>query len=303
VMSALLEAMSRKPETKDLSSKASEAMARIVAAEVQPELEGAPPPKTLESADGGLCSLFLASSCGKPGYQDVVPGLLGQLVTNEVVAEVQMVAKSFTWVGTQVPAQGSAGWLALAQQLAVCDCPDIPQALVDAGSIRSAAQVMEQYEGDGATQLAGIEAMSSLVGSRWAGLLAFAKVGGMKRIEVAMRRHGTNTVLQTKGVRAMASGILWPQEVQDDAAYDYTIAVELTKAAMAQHGDSAELQAAALEGLAKYLDKKSCVDLVTGSGGSELVKAMMARHKDDTKVDHWGKVVLGAIGEPTGKAA
>lgn len=297
VMSALLEAMSRKPETKDLGSKASEAMARIIAAEVQPELEGAPPPKTLESADGGLCSLFLASSCGKPGYQDVIPGLLGQLVTNEVVAEVQMLAKSFTWVGTQVPAQGSAGWLSLAKQLAVCDCPDLPQAMVDAGSIGSAAQVMEHYEGDGATQLAGIEAMSSLVGSRWVGLLKFAEVGGMKRIEVAMRRHGPHAVLQTKGVRAMASGILWPPEVQDDANYDYTVAVELTKAAMAQHGDCAELQAASLEGLAKYLDKKSCVDLVTGSGGRELVKAMIARHKDDTKVDHWGKVVLGAIGE------
>jgi len=272
-------------------------MARIVAAEVQPELEGAPPPKTLESADGGLCNLFLASSCGKSGYQDVVPGLLTQLITNEVIADVQMVAKSFTWVGTQVPAKGSAGWLSLAKQLAVCDCPDLPQALVDAGSIRSAARVMEEYEGDGATQLAGIEAMSILVGHRWAGLLAFAKVGGMKRIEVAMRRHGLATVLQTKGIRAMASGVLWPQDVQDDAAYDYTIAVELTKAAMAQHGDSSELQAAALEGLSKYLDKKACVDLVTSSGGRELVKAMMARHKGDTKVDHSGGVVLGAIGD------
>merc|ERR1712070_1023035 len=96
-------------------------------------------------------------------------------------------------------------------------------------------------------QLAGIEAMSGLVGSRWIGLQAFAAVKGIERIQTAMSNHVNESVLQTKGIRALASGIQWPEDIRTKAAYDHRNGVRLTKAAMQNHADVEDLQIAAFE--------------------------------------------------------
>jgi len=293
VMAVFLDAIASHPG-RDVGVKASEAVARVVAAsQVDPESE-APAP----CEGGGLSALFLAASSGNPPWQEVVPGLIAQLVVNEVV-EVVPVAKAFVSAGRQCEPSAASGWLFMAKILSLpdCACHELPQPMVDAGAIGVASALMERCEGDGTTQLTGIEALSSLVGSRWTGLVAFAETGGMQRIEAAMQTHADHEVLQTKGVRALASGIGWPQEIQNKAQYSHSRAIGLTKAAMSQHGGNAELQAAALEGLSKYLSKVKCKEEVTSEGGTGLVKAMMTRHSEEPKVIQWGRKVLSAIGE------
>merc|ERR1719238_1858743 len=144
--------------------------------------------------------------------------------------------------------------------------------LITRGAIAAAAGVMVAQPSHAPTQLAGIEAMSGLVGSRWVGLQAFASVKGIERIETAMASHPDESVLQTKGIRALASGIQWPEDIQTKANYNYRHGVRLTKAAMAKHGEIEDLQVAGLEALQKYLDKVKCVEEVKQEGGDGLVK-------------------------------
>lgn len=196
-----------------------------------------------------------------------------------------------------MPKEG-AGWLALAKVLSPADnhWQELPVALVEASAIRAAAGILTRFIQDGPVQLTGIEAMSSLVGNRWAGLRAFADVGGIERVEEAMRKHPNDATIQTKAVRALGSGMQWPQEVQDKARYSHRRAVELTKTAMSQHAMEVELQIAALEALAKYLEKTKCVTEVKEAGGEGLVKMLMTSHQSNAKIQQFGKAVLNGIG-------
>lgn len=296
VLSALVGAMARTSGTKDIGAKASEAIARIVAAEAEPEADGKA--KSSSKQPGPLCGFFVAASGGDASWQGVALQLVLQMIANEVVVP-ELVARNFSAAagGAQRWGSSSMGWLGLAKQFASCpQCPEIAQALIEADTVAAAAGVMEAHVEDGSVQLAGIEGLSSLVGNRWAGLQAFAKVQGMKRIEAAMRAHPNDSVLQTKGVRALASGIQWPEEVQKTSAYNWEYSVEMTKTAMSQHGSNSELQVAALEALAKYLDRLHCIAQVKADGGEGLVKAMMTRHIGVAKVQSWGKAVLDAVG-------
>ncbi|CAE7544917.1 unnamed protein product [Symbiodinium pilosum] len=302
VMGQLLSAMASKAEPKEIGARASEALARIIAAEVKPESEGGGPPpeqpvQLPSGSTGALCGLFLAACRGEAASKEIVPQLLAQLASNEVI-EAKQAAEGFTRSEQECKlAVDGVGWLTLAKILSPNDTVrDLPAALVEAGAIRAAASIMARFIGDSMVQLTGIEAMSSLVGNRWAGLRAFADVGGMERVEEAMRHHGQDTLIQTKGVRALGSGVQWPQDVQERARYSYRRAVELTKTAMSQHGMDAELQIAALEALAKYLDKTRCVSEIKDAGGEGLVKMMMTTHHSNAKVQQWGRHVLTGIG-------
>eukprot|EP00448_Togula_jolla_P011800 CAMPEP_0170617894 /NCGR_PEP_ID=MMETSP0224-20130122/26667_1 /TAXON_ID=285029 /ORGANISM="Togula jolla, Strain CCCM 725" /LENGTH=552 /DNA_ID=CAMNT_0010943829 /DNA_START=56 /DNA_END=1715 /DNA_ORIENTATION=+ len=298
ILSALLAAAVRTSNVKEIGAKASEAIARIIAAEVAPEEapEGAAPPAPAVVIDGpgALCGLFSAATGGEASWQGLAAQLVVQLVSNEVVGPL-LVARRFTDAAT-VSTTRASGWLTLAKQLVLCDCPDLPLALIDAGAIAASAEMMRDSLVDGPAQLAGIEAMSALVGNRWSGLQAFAEAKGMERIEGAMKEHLSDGVLQTKGIRALASGVQWPEDVQQKSSYSFKRSVDLTKTAMSQHVNNTELQTAGLEALAKYLDKMHCIEEVKSSGGEGLVKAMMTRHPGVTKVQTWGKIVLDGIG-------
>jgi hypothetical protein len=305
VLTALLAAVSlpagskEKTRSGEAAAKAGEALARIVAAEVNPEGNGMPAKLVVPEVDGPLVGLFVAAGSGEAAVQEAVPRLIQQFVANEV-CEVKALAQRF---GTAAQTAGSdasvaIGWMSLAKLLASTDdtVPQLPQALVDAGAIKSASGLMERLPDEASLQLAGVEAMSALVGNRWGGLQCFAEVGGMKRIEAALEKHGDATVLQTKGIRALASGIQWPQDVQQKAGYNSAKAVALTKTALSQHSDAAELIQAGLEALSKYLDKLKCKDLVMENGGESLVKQIMTRHTSNQPVCNAGRTVLDHLG-------
>merc|ERR1712232_100107 len=118
------------------------------------------------------------------------------------------------------------------------------------------------------------------------------------------RAHGNDATLQTKGVRALASGIHWPEDVQEKAGYSSRRAVELTKNAMASHGCNQELQTAALEALVKYIQKPLDLQEVASGGGEALVKGAMARFPDSEKVQQFANLIIeGFSGDNNGKNA
>eukprot|EP00929_Paragymnodinium_shiwhaense_P007115 TRINITY_DN111067_c0_g1_i1.p1 TRINITY_DN111067_c0_g1~~TRINITY_DN111067_c0_g1_i1.p1 ORF type:complete len:547 (-),score=152.76 TRINITY_DN111067_c0_g1_i1:149-1789(-) len=306
VFLSLMSAMARDTGSKDIGAKAREAVARIVAAEVNPNGVEAEPAKSpvqaLPEGQGPLCGLFGAAITGGSSWHSLALQLVLELITNEVVLPT-LVARRFvaTYCLARRDTVSSCGWLGLGKMLASStDCPELAGAMVDCGAIREATALMAAHEADGSVQLAGIEGLSSFVGNRFSGLQAFADVKGMQRIEAAMRKHLEDGVLQTKGIRALASGIQWPNDMQEKSAYDWKASVELTKAAMSHHGGNSELQVAALEALAKYLDRLQCVAEVKNGGGEGLVKAMMIRHTAVQKVQTWGKVVLDSLGVDRG---
>lgn len=306
VMAALLNAVARAPDPKaapsgdpavaktktEAAAKAGEAVARIVAADLNPEEQTE---RTAPAGTGALVGLFVAASGGEAQWQGAIPVLMSQLVANEVIA-VRTIAEHLTKDTLGLSGQVAVGWLSLAKLLASCDIPELAAAMIDTGAIRMAVGLMERGLDDAGIQLGGVEAMSALVGNRWAGLLSFAESGGIKRIEAAMQRHPKETTLQTKSIRALASGVLWPPEVQEKASYSASRSVDLTKSAMSNHEECLELQQAALEALSKYLDKPKCVGEVSSGGGEGLVKVTMVRHADDSKVQQWGRRVLDGLG-------
>lgn len=305
VFGALLAAAAKSPDAKDkvgteAVSRAGEAVARILAAETCPDGIDPSAPRaasTLPDSESPLARFFLAACGGDPSWQGCVPRLLTQMVANEV-AVVGAIGQRFVNLSATAAEQGVArGWLSLARHLAAAeDCNNLGQVMVDLGAIRVAVGLMEQFAQDSLTQLAGVEALSSLVGNRYTGLTAFAESGGMQRIEAAMALHTKDVVLQTKSIRAMASGVAWTPDVQRKASYNAPRAVELTKTAMVQHGGSVELLQAALEALSKYLDKLKCTHEVRENDGEGQIKVTMTRHAGEKSIQQWGRIVLDGIG-------
>lgn len=302
VLAALLREAAKMPDEKDkpaseVISKAGEAVARIVAAEMCPDGNNALQDPVIPEAESPLVRFILAACSLDGTAQYMVPRLLSQMVANEV-ATVEFFVARFVPAGVAAGRQGlAAGWLTLSRVLASFDSLEgLAQNLVDRGNISAAVGVMEQAADDATAQLAGVEALSALVGNRYSGLTAFAESGGMVRIERSMARHAGEQVLQTKSIRAMASGVLWPEDVQRRAQYNPLRGLELTKKAMAAHMENAELQQAGLEALSKYLDKLKCKTEVLQDGGEELVKRSMTQHENEKPVNLWARNVLDALG-------
>jgi hypothetical protein len=306
VLGAFVNAMARTSSDKgnslkEVGARASEAVARVVAAEVGPDAGATPPASKVSPERGPLRALFTVAGPDEAdkAAREVVGQLVEQLISNEV-ATPEFLAKRLVEAATPASGNGpaAAAWLALAKTLAMKEISTMSECLINCRAIPAAHSVMSAQEEYGPAQLAGIEAMSGLVGSRWPGLQAFADVKGIERIEVAMRKHPDESVLQTKGIRALASGIQWPDDIQKKAGYNYKNGVELTKSAMTNHGEIEELQIAGLEALAKYLDrKKDSIEIVKNEGGVGLVKTIMLRYQNAPKVKGLGKTILEALGE------
>lgn len=294
----LLPADSKDKKPSEAAAKAGEALARIVAAEVNPDGNGLPAKPVVDELHGSMVSVFLAAALGTAADQQAVPRLLAQLVSNEV-CDVKAIARRFATAAkaAETDTHTGIGWMELAKILAVTEdvVPMLPWALVEEGAIKAAATLMTSSS-EASLQLAGTEAMSALVGNRWGGLQSFAASGGMSRIQAAMQGNPSATLLQTKGIRALASGIQWPEDIQAQAGFDVRTSVVLTKTALATHGDSVDLLQAGLEALSKYLDKTKCRDLVQEEEGEQLVKGIMTQHKNVTPVFNAGRVVLDHLG-------
>lgn len=288
VFDALVSAMGRKPDHREISAKASEAVARIIAAEVSPEPTEGDNGKPVASGDESPLSSLFKVAClqASEAGQGTIVKLVASLVQNEVVKASQIAQKFTAESATAKAMSYPAGdcWLATAKQLAMSEIPDLAQGFIDCQTIRGAMDVMSHYVPHGSTQLLGIEALSGLVGTRWAGLQAFAELKGIEQIEVAMKNHPDEAVLQTKGIRALASGIAWPADVQKQSGFKGREGVTLTKIALSKHGDNLELVLAAVENLPKYMDKVGgCIDDVKDGGGVGLIKAIMAKYSDASK--------------------
>mmetsp|Transcript_117761 Transcript_117761/g.375416 ORF Transcript_117761/g.375416 Transcript_117761/m.375416 type:complete len:497 (-) Transcript_117761:206-1696(-) len=279
--------------------KAGEAAARIVAAELGSGPEASAPAKRAPGNDGPLAMLILTASGGELAWKEAMPKLLAQLVENEVT-EPGIIAERFVVAGNAAAGGGpqvAVGWLTISKILANAEnkVPSLPSALVEAGCINAAARLMERMPGEALVQLAGLEAMSLLVGNRWTGLTAFAEVGGIPLIEAAMGAHGGHAVLQTKGIRALGSGVLWPLDVQQKARYDSCRGITLTKTAMRRHQDSEELCQAGLEALSKYVSKSMRKFEVAEGDGTGIVEAIMGRYASNPQIQQLGRSVLEGL--------
>jgi len=308
VLRAILKGMDAFPDSKDVGPKASEAAARLVAAEVCPTgstvVDGGPI-RTVSETDlgqdtGPLAGFFSSALTGDAARHRVVAQLALQLLQNEVILPAK-VAERFVVSADSVPATADGavaawGWLSISKSLCALEPMELGQCLVEANCIRAADKLMEMHAADAATQLVGVEAQSCLIGNRLAGLEAFSEVQGITRIEAAMRAHTGDVTLQTKGIRAMSCGILWPQAMQERAGYKYTVGLELTLAGMSKHPDDAELLIAGLEALTKYMEKLRCQDEIKAAGAEGLVKAMMTRHVHVPRIQQIGKTVLEGLG-------
>jgi hypothetical protein len=296
VLSALVGSMVRNPTAKEVCAKSCEAVARVVAAEVSPETpaELAVPPE-----QGPLKVLFtlVGPDAEDQSARDVVVQLLEQLIANEV-ATPDLLAERLLSVGRMCKETGpdAAAWLALTKAVAMKEITTLSECLVNREAIKLAHEVMSSQTAHGPTQLAGIECMSGLVGRRWVGLQRFAGLKGIERIETAMTNHPGNRLIQTKGIRALASGAAWPKEIQEPAGWNAKRGVELTKAAMAANEDGDELQTAGLEALKKYLEHSNSIEDVKDGDGEALVQKVMDRFPDKSQVQTNGKAVLKAIG-------
>ncbi|CAK0873138.1 unnamed protein product, partial [Prorocentrum cordatum] len=224
--------------------------------------------------------------------------LIGQLIRNEVVEPPQVAQRFAAAGGEPCSALTAAGWLGLAKQFCLFDLQELPQLMTDAGAIAQCTKLMEKHIGDPVVQLGGIEAMSSLVGNRWAGLQSFAEVGGMRSIEAAMGAHKGDAMIQTKGVRALSSGILWPEDdIQKKSGYDTRTSEHGAHPGGVRRpqGETVELQTAALEALAKYVENKELAKLFAAAGGEQLVKDIMSQHAGTAKVKSFGDMVLTGV--------
>jgi hypothetical protein len=296
VIGVIVHTLTQKLESHEIKPKAQEAIARIVSAEVGPE-NGPPPNVPFERSPFKALFTVVPPDVDQAG-RDIVVQLVEQLITNEV-ATADLLAQKFVDAAAAAKENSDAAtsWLMLAKVLAMKELPGFSDALVAKGAIPAAQALMIAQVSWGPAQLAGIEAMSGLVGSRWPGLQAFAEVRGIERIEAAMKTHADEVVLQTKGIRAMASGIQWPEDIQKKAGYGYKSGVELTKGALAKHVENEELVIAAMEALSKYLDRMKCIDEVKSDGGEGLIKALIIKYSSSNKVKGLGSLILETLGE------
>lgn len=288
VLSTLLAITSQKMST-DVGAKASEALARIVAAD-----EG-----HVGERESVLAQIFTLTLQGDVSQEEHTAQLIEQFLANEVVVHAS-VAQGICYATTVArrDADVAARWLRFVKKVAV-ENGALALELISVGALGHTTALMDVHVSNSALQLFGIEAMSGLVGDRLSGLQAFASENGVSRIETAMRTHQHDVVLLTKGVRALASGVSWPSDIQRASGYNYIDGLELTKQSMAAHGsdlEAAELQIAGLEALSKYVSCTSDVDQVKLGGGEGLVKAAMTVHRDNPKVQNIGRIVLDGIG-------
>mmetsp|Transcript_29806 Transcript_29806/g.75485 ORF Transcript_29806/g.75485 Transcript_29806/m.75485 type:complete len:496 (-) Transcript_29806:154-1641(-) len=298
-LSALLAAASRVPDPSTKAKpgeacvKAGEALARIVAAEVDDQGR---PLTTPTSQCSNLAKVFESALLGDASWHTAVLRLVSLLVKNEVI-EIRFIAERFVSHTTVASAEAAQGWLAFAKTCANADtCTELAPALVEAGALRAAVQLLQRFSTEAAVALTGVEAMSALVGSRTTGLQAFVDAGGVQRIEDGMGRHIDHELLQTKSIRALASGVLWPEDVQRKAGYSAKCSVALTKEAMVRHASGEELQIAGLEALSRYIERANLRTEVAEGGGEGLVKAVMTRHQGVTKLQRFGRLVLDGLG-------
>jgi hypothetical protein len=284
VLTGLVSALGRTGASANLDAKATEAIARIVAA-------------SENDATGQLAKVFCAV-IGSGSHEACAPNVMqicDQLVKNEVtdpkkIAEACMTASA---AARQTTLQ-AAGWLELAKCLSADKMTISLQqtSLVSAGAINMSVSLMETFVKDADVQLTGIETLSSLVGIFLEALEVFAKAGGLRQIECTLREHADNLPIQMKGIRALSSGAAWSRDMQEKSGYSWKNAVQITRNAMLLHAREVDLTIAGLELLVKCLENLPIADQVKAEFGGDLVLTAMRTHDSSPKVKNAGTVIL-----------
>jgi len=281
--------------SKGTVAKATEAIARIVGAGAMDTTVAADLAAAKETACKQLGKLFSAivlstdSACGPN-----IVKICEQLAQNEVV-DCPCIAKAAMAASEHVACAPHAScWLEITKCLSGDKAmkSDQQQALVEVGAISRSVGFMAQFHSDASLQLAGIECVSTLVGVLWDALEAFAKAAGAHQIENALKDHIDDPAVQTKGLRALSSGVAWPRDVQVKSGYSWANTVCITKVAMEKHQHDPELQVVALESLAKCLEALPCAQEIKSDGGDELIKNVLAQHTSVARLQTAGKTVL-----------
>eukprot|EP00811_Abedinium_folium_P005061 NODE_14660_length_1095_cov_3.392562.p1 GENE.NODE_14660_length_1095_cov_3.392562~~NODE_14660_length_1095_cov_3.392562.p1 ORF type:complete len:267 (+),score=108.07 NODE_14660_length_1095_cov_3.392562:212-1012(+) len=252
-----------------------------------------------EDMRGPLPALLAEALDGDDAWQELALLLIGHLAANEVLEVPALMAGI---VATARAAAGSAraaaGWLTLLQRLigGKAAMPDAADLLIRANALAEMMALMEQQVTSAVVQMNGMEAASNLIGNRWYALEIYADVRGVERVEEALRRHVDEVMVQSKGVRALGSGIRWPPAMRKRANYSMPRAISLTKAAMDAHPNNLELACNVIERLSKYVVVPGMVDEVRADEGEALVKSVMRIHLAEENVQQFGRVILDALG-------
>jgi len=126
-------------------------------------------------------------------------------------------------------------------------------------------------------------------------LHAFAKAAGVNQIEAALREHTGNATIQTKGIRALGSGVGWPRDVQVKSGYSWANTIEIALGAMSRHPDDAELQVVVLEAIEKCLNHLPSAQKVNAEGGTDMIKTAMAKHPGAARLQALGRKTLNHL--------
>jgi len=114
---------------------------------------------------------------------------------------------------------------------------------------------MQQPEINDYSGRTSIEAVARIISTSVEGLRMFLQLEGARIIQEIMQRHPKDKILQGRGIRALASGVDWPEDLQKLAKFNFPQLVKLTQDAIEQHSDSAWLTCAAFEGFYKFLPR------------------------------------------------
>ncbi|CAD7936336.1 unnamed protein product [Amoebophrya sp. A120] len=142
---------------------------------------------------------------------------------------------------------------------------------------------------------AAIEAVARIISTSMEGLQLFVKLGGVHCFQSLMDMHQADKILLARAIRALASGMDWPEEVQAEAKFDHLSLILKTHAAMGYHLSDPWLLCAGFEGFYKFLPHISRDETMAIYKVEAMVKDVMSRYADDVKLKAWGSRILDMI--------
>jgi len=247
--------------SRDVTSSASEIVARILLATRKMLKNGSRRTEVLDQL-----RVFIDTPLNSSREVAAMGVMLSDLITSEVVTVEEILVRLQAVARAAYDCANTAThWLSLIRQLVVGGVLP-PGSLLALGSMGVVVSLSERFCSHVATQHAAIKAMCELAGSGWDGLKEFVDVRGLQRIEVALEQHGSDVEIQASGLRVLSAAMEWPKSVQLKSNFSSERAVRLATTAVAAHMGSADLLVAALELLAKYLERTHGIKGVLADG-------------------------------------
>eukprot|EP00933_Yihiella_yeosuensis_P045936 TRINITY_DN41373_c0_g1_i1.p1 TRINITY_DN41373_c0_g1~~TRINITY_DN41373_c0_g1_i1.p1 ORF type:complete len:664 (-),score=127.37 TRINITY_DN41373_c0_g1_i1:42-2033(-) len=294
ILFALLGAMANCPESKQISGKASESIARIVSAELRPEGAAA-------GGAGGLgvmVSFFEAAASASQAWRDAAFKVVLQLVASRgdepAVASPTVIACHFVAAAakSREGVASSTGWLALARMLAKSE---LLNALVSAGALLAAGELMSVHIKEASVQIEGMDTLFALVANKQVGLEEFLARDCLGRIEDAARQHPEVSEIQRRSAYAFSTAVQWPEELHrlaaGNAPLEISVFAELASSAFQKHSSDSEIVVAYLQAILHLTRRGSHT-------GIRDPKAVLNKSELEAVMDmHRGNLAVQRLGE------